>query len=73
MRWPPTTRPQRQIGDAAATEAAFKAARSSKKRIINQRLVAMPWSAGLRGALRRLHGRLDALVTSQNPHVHRLS
>lgn len=63
-----------QIGDAAATEAAFKtAAAVVKKRIINQRLVANAMEP--RACVARYEdatGELTLWVTSQNPHVHRL-
>jgi aerobic carbon-monoxide dehydrogenase large subunit len=63
-----------QIGDAAATEAAFKtAAVVVKKRIVNQRLVANAMEP--RACVARYEdatGDLTLWVTSQNPHVHRL-
>jgi aerobic carbon-monoxide dehydrogenase large subunit len=63
-----------QIGDAAATEAAFKtAAAVVKKRIVNQRLVANAMEP--RACVARYEdatGDLTLWVTSQNPHVHRL-
>ena len=63
-----------QIGDAAATEAAFKtAAAVVKKRIVNQRLVANAMEP--RACVARYDdatGDLTLWVTSQNPHVHRL-
>ncbi len=63
-----------QIGDAAATEAAFKSAPVVvKKRIINQRLVAN--SMEPRACVARYEdatGEWTLWVTSQNPHVHRL-
>ncbi len=63
-----------QIGDAAATDAAFKAAPVVvKKRIINQRLVANPMEP--RACVARYEdstGEWTLWVTSQNPHVHRL-
>jgi carbon-monoxide dehydrogenase large subunit len=63
-----------QIGDAAATEAAFKSAPVVvKKRIINQRLVANPMEP--RACVARYEdstGEWTLWVTSQNPHVHRL-
>ncbi|MGH7420092.1 MAG: xanthine dehydrogenase family protein molybdopterin-binding subunit [Candidatus Rokuibacteriota bacterium] len=63
-----------QIGDAAATDAAFKsAAVTVKKRIINQRLVANPMEP--RACVARYDeatGDWTLWVTSQNPHVHRL-
>src|SRR6266851_788186 len=63
-----------QIGDAAATDAAFKAAPVVvKKRIINQRLVANAMEP--RACVARYDdstGDWTLWVTSQNPHVHRL-
>jgi carbon-monoxide dehydrogenase large subunit len=63
-----------EIGDAAATDAAFKqAAVTVKKRIVNQRLVANAMEP--RACLARYDdatGELTLWVTSQNPHVHRL-
>ena len=63
-----------QIGDAAATDAAFKsAAVTVKKRIVNQRLVANPMEP--RACVARFDeatGDWTLWVTSQNPHVHRL-
>src|SRR5437588_2058868 len=63
-----------QIGDAAATEAAFKsAAVTVKKRIVNQRLVANalePRACVARDQV--ANGARTLWVTSQNPHVHRL-
>src|SRR6266542_183722 len=63
-----------QIGDAAATAAAFKtAATVVKKRIVNQRLVANAMEP--RACVARYEAATDELtlwVTSQNPHVHRL-
>jgi len=63
-----------QIGDAAATDAAFKtAATVVKKRIVNQRLVANAMEP--RACVARYDAATDELtlwVTSQNPHVHRL-
>src|SRR3984893_1398080 len=63
-----------QIGDAAATDAAFKsAAVTLKKRIINQRLVANAMEP--RACVARYDeatGDWTLWVTSQNPHVHRL-
>ncbi len=63
-----------QIGDAAATDAAFKAAPVVvKKRIVNQRLVANPMEP--RACVARYDdstGDWTLWVTSQNPHVHRL-
>ena len=63
-----------QIGDAAATDAAFKSAVTVvRKRIVNQRLVANAMEP--RACVARYDGATDELtlwVTSQNPHVHRL-
>src|SRR6266853_3000588 len=63
-----------QIGDGAATDAAFKAAPVKvKKRIVNQRLVANAMEP--RACVARYDdatGELTLWVTSQNPHVHRL-
>src|SRR3989442_7619274 len=63
-----------EIGDRSATDAAFKgAAVTVKKRILNQRLVANAMEP--RACIARLDtatGELTLLVTSQNPHVHRL-
>jgi carbon-monoxide dehydrogenase large subunit len=63
-----------EIGDAAATAAAFRqAAVTVKKRIVNQRLVANAMEP--RACLARFDeatGELTLWVTSQNPHVHRL-
>jgi len=63
-----------EIGDAAATDAAFKsAAVTVKKRIVNQRLVANPMEP--RACVARYDeatGDWTLWVTSQNPHVHRL-
>jgi carbon-monoxide dehydrogenase large subunit len=63
-----------QIGDAAATDAAFKsAAVTVKKRIVNQRLVANAMEP--RACVARYEdatGDWTLWVTSQNPHVHRL-
>jgi aerobic carbon-monoxide dehydrogenase large subunit len=63
-----------QLGDAAATEAAFKsAAVTVKKRIVNQRLV--PNALEPRACVARYEdatGDWTLWVTSQNPHVHRL-
>ncbi len=63
-----------QIGDAAATDAAFKsAAVTVKKRIVNQRLVANAMEP--RACVARYDdatGDWTLWVTSQNPHVHRL-
>jgi len=63
-----------QIGDAAATDAAFKSAPVTvKKRIVNQRLVANAMEP--RACVARFDeatGDWTLWVTSQNPHVHRL-
>src|SRR6266542_3052071 len=63
-----------QIGDAAATDAAFKSAATVvKKRIVNQRLVANAIEP--RACVARYEdstGDWTLWVTSQNPHVHRL-
>jgi carbon-monoxide dehydrogenase large subunit len=63
-----------EIGDAAATEKAFKeAAVTVKKRIVNQRLVANAIEP--RACVARYDdatGDLTLWITSQNPHVHRL-
>src|SRR5262245_22246662 len=62
------------LGDAAATDAAFRnAATTVKKRIVNQRLVANAMEP--RACAARFDaatGELTLWVTSQNPHVHRL-
>ena len=62
------------LGDAAATDTAFKgAATTVKKRIVNQRLVANAMEP--RACVARFDdatGELTLWVTSQNPHVHRL-
>src|SRR2546421_199295 len=62
------------LGDAAATDAAFKnAAVTVKKRIVNQRLVANAMEP--RACVARFDpatGELTLWVPSQNPHVHRL-
>src|SRR5215468_5160916 len=62
------------LGDAAATDAAFKNAPVTvKKRIVNQRLVANAMEP--RACVARFDpatGELTLWVTSQNPHVHRL-
>jgi carbon-monoxide dehydrogenase large subunit len=63
------------LGDAAATDAAFKTAGAVtvKKRIVNQRLVANAMEP--RACVARYEdatGELTLWVTSQNPHVHRL-
>jgi carbon-monoxide dehydrogenase large subunit len=64
-----------EIGDRAATDAAFKTAGATvvKRRIVNQRLVANAMEP--RACLARYEdatGELTLWVTSQNPHVHRL-
>jgi aerobic carbon-monoxide dehydrogenase large subunit len=63
-----------EIGDSAATDAAFaRAAVTVNKRIVNQRLVANAMEP--RACLARYDdatGELTLWVTSQNPHVHRL-
>jgi carbon-monoxide dehydrogenase large subunit len=63
-----------EIGDAAATDAAFKTAPIvTKKRIVNQRLVANAIEP--RACVARYEaatGEWTLWVTSQNPHVHRL-
>src|SRR6267142_390006 len=64
-----------EIGDRAATDAAFKTAGAVtvKKRIVNQRLVANAMEP--RACVARYEdatGELTLWVTSQNPHVHRL-
>src|SRR2546422_6338215 len=64
-----------EIGDRAATDAAFKTAGAVtvKKRIVNQRLVANAMEP--RACVARYDdatGELTLWVTSQNPHVHRL-
>ncbi len=63
-----------EIGDRAATDAAFKsAAVTVKKRIVNQRLVANAMEP--RACAARYDDAtadLTLWVTSQNPHVHRL-
>src|SRR2546421_796699 len=63
-----------EIGNRAATDAAFKsAAVTVKKRIVNQRLVANAMEP--RACVARYEdatGDLTLWVTSQNPHVHRL-
>jgi carbon-monoxide dehydrogenase large subunit len=63
-----------QIGDAAATDAAFKSAATVvRKHIVNQRLVANAMEP--RACVARYDDATDELtlwVTSQNPHVHRL-
>src|SRR5215468_12382866 len=64
-----------EIGDRAATDAAFKTAGAVtvKKRIVNQRLVANAMEP--RACVARFDpatGELTLWVTSQNPHVHRL-
>src|SRR5215467_13292983 len=63
-----------EIGDRAATDAAFNSAPVKvKKRIVNQRLVANAMEP--RACVARYDdatGDLTLWVTSQNPHVHRL-
>src|SRR5258706_14510245 len=63
-----------EIGDRAATDAAFNSAPVKvKKRIVNQRLVANAMEP--RACVARYDDSTDELtlwVTSQNPHVHRL-
>jgi carbon-monoxide dehydrogenase large subunit len=63
-----------EIGDGAATDAAFKSAPVTvKRRIVNQRLVANAMEP--RACAARFDpatGELTLWVTSQNPHVHRL-
>src|SRR5882672_5347630 len=63
-----------EIGDRAATDAAFNSAPVKvKKRIVNQRLVANAMEP--RACVARFEestGDLTLWVTSQNPHVHRL-
>jgi carbon-monoxide dehydrogenase large subunit len=63
-----------QIGDAAATDAAFaKAATVVRQRLVNQRLI--PVAIEPRASLATYTRSTDELtlwVTSQNPHVHRL-
>jgi carbon-monoxide dehydrogenase large subunit len=63
-----------QIGDAAATDAAFAgAARVVRQRLVNQRLI--PVAIEPRASLATYVRATDDLtlwVTSQNPHVHRL-
>ncbi|HSE93875.1 MAG TPA: xanthine dehydrogenase family protein molybdopterin-binding subunit, partial [Methylomirabilota bacterium] len=62
------------LGDAAATDAAFRSAATTvKKHIVNQRLVANAMEP--RACAARFDpatGELTLWVTSQNPHVHRL-
>ena len=63
-----------QIGDAAATDAAFDgAATVVRQRLVNQRLipVAIEPRASL-ATYTRATDELTLWVTSQNPHVHRL-
>jgi aerobic carbon-monoxide dehydrogenase large subunit len=63
-----------QIGDAAATDAAFAtAAKVVRQRLVNQRLipVAMEPRASCATYVRATD-ELTLWVTSQNPHVHRL-
>ena len=63
-----------QIGDAAATDAAFaSAATVVRQRLVNQRLI--PMAIEPRACLATYVRATDDLtlwVTSQNPHVHRL-
>jgi aerobic carbon-monoxide dehydrogenase large subunit len=63
-----------EIGDRAATDAAFASAPVKvKRRIVNQRLVANAMEP--RACVARFDeatGELTLWVTSQNPHVHRL-
>ena len=63
-----------QIGDAAATDAAFaKAATVVRQRLVNQRLI--PVAIEPRASLATYTRSTDELtlwVTSQTPHVHRL-
>ena len=63
-----------EIGDAAATDAAFKSAPIvTKKRIVNQRLVANAIEP--RACVASYQAATEEWtlwVTSQNPHVHRL-
>jgi len=63
-----------QIGDAAATDAAFaQAATVVRQRLVNQRLI--PVAIEPRASLATYVRSTDELtlwVTSQNPHVHRL-
>jgi aerobic carbon-monoxide dehydrogenase large subunit len=63
-----------EIGDAAATDEAFRnAAVTVKKRIVNQRLVANAMEPRACAArFDEANGELTLWVTSQNPHVHRL-
>jgi carbon-monoxide dehydrogenase large subunit len=63
-----------EIGDAAATDEAFRsAAVTVKKRIVNQRLVANAMEPRACAArYDEATGELTLWVTSQNPHVHRL-
>ncbi len=63
-----------ELGDAAATDAAFaSAATVVKQRLVNQRLIpnAIEPRASL-GSYNRATDELTLYVTSQNPHVHRL-
>src|SRR4051812_40212956 len=63
-----------EIGDAAATDAAFaQAATVVRQRLVNQRLipVAIEPRASL-ATYTRATDELTLWVTSQNPHVHRL-
>src|SRR5690348_6513522 len=63
-----------EIGDAAATDAAFaSAAHVVSRRLVNQRLAAVALEP--RASLASYNRGTDELtlwVTSQNPHVHRL-
>jgi len=63
-----------EIGDAEATEAAFRDAdRVVRRRLVNQRVVPNaiePRACAARHD--RADDRLTLYVTSQNPHVHRL-
>ena len=63
-----------QIGDAAATDAAFASATTVvRQRLVNQRLI--PVAIEPRASLAtyvRATDELTLWVTSQNPHVHRL-
>src|SRR5690349_16211204 len=65
---------QWQIGDAAATDAAFASAKTVvRQRLVNQRLI--PVAIEPRASLATYTRSTDELtlwVTSQNPHVHRL-
>src|SRR5687767_14617782 len=63
-----------EIGDAAATDAAFKTAPIvTKKRIVNQRLVANAIEPrACVASYQAATGEWTLWVGSQNPHVHRL-